>query len=48
MGHSEDQIGLSSLDRAIKQDDIDIWLKDYNSGMSINAIAKNIIEIMVL
>lgn len=40
VGHSEDQVGLSSLDRAIKQDDIDIWLKDYNSGMSINAIAK--------
>lgn len=40
VGHSEDQIGLSSLDRAIKQKDLDLWLEDYKNGMSINAIAK--------
>lgn len=40
IGHSEDQIGLSSLDRAIKQDEIDLWLIDYNNGLTINAIAK--------
>lgn len=40
MGHSEDQIGLSSLDRAIKQSEIDEWVKDYNNGLSINFIAK--------
>ena len=40
VGHSEDQIGLSSLDRAIKQDDIDLWVQDYQNGMTINAIAK--------
>lgn len=39
-GHSEDQIGKSSLDRAIKQDEIDLWVIDYNNGLSINAIAK--------
>lgn len=40
--HSEDQIGLSSLDRAISQADIDLWIEEYNQGMSINAIAKKI------
>ena len=40
VGHSDDQIGLSSLDRAIKQKEIDIWVKEYNEGMSINAIAQ--------
>lgn len=40
VGHSDDQIGLSSLDRAIKQEEIDIWVKEYKNGMSINAIAK--------
>lgn len=40
LGHSEDQIGLSSLDRAIKQEEIEEWLKDYNNGLSINALAK--------
>lgn len=39
-GNSEEQDGLSSLDRAISQDDINIWLKEYESGLSINAIAK--------
>lgn len=39
-GHSEDQAGLSSLDRAIKQDEINQWVNDYNNGLSINAIAK--------
>lgn len=39
-GHSEDQIGLSSLDRAIKQDEIDNFVKDFNNGMPINQIAK--------
>ena len=40
IGHSEDQVGLSSFNRAIKQDEIDAWMYDYNNGMSINAIAK--------
>lgn len=40
IGHSEDQIGLSSLDRAIKQDEINLWLKDFSGGLTINAIAK--------
>lgn len=41
VGHSEDQIGLSSLDRAIKQQDIDLWIKEYKeNGLTINAIAK--------
>lgn len=39
-GHSEDQIGLSSDDRTIKQTEIDLWVKEYNEGLSINAIAK--------
>lgn len=40
VGHSEDQIGLSSLDRAITQWEIDEWVEKYKEGMSINAIAK--------
>lgn len=40
VGHGEDQIGLSSLDRAINQEEIDIWVKEYNNGMTVNAIAK--------
>lgn len=40
IGHSEDQIGLSSEDRKIKQEEIALWLIDYNNGMTINAIAK--------
>lgn len=39
VGHSEDQLGLSSLDRAITQQDIDLWMNDFNNGMSVNAIA---------
>lgn len=41
-GHSKDQIGKSSLDRAIKQDEIDLWVMEYNNGLSINAIAKKV------
>ena len=33
-------MGLSSLNRAIKQDEINNWLKEYSEGKSINAIAK--------
>lgn len=40
IGHSEDQIGLSSLDRAIKQEEIFLWQRDYLNGMTINAISK--------
>lgn len=40
IGHSEDQIGLSSLDRAIKQDEINLWVDDFSKGLTINAIAK--------
>lgn len=40
IGHSEDQIGLSSLDRAIKQDEINLWIDDFSKGLTINAIAK--------
>lgn len=40
VGHGQDQVGLSSLDRAIKQEDIDIWIKEKKAGLSINAIAK--------
>ena len=37
---NKDQKGLSSLNRAIKQDEIDQWINDYNDGLTINAIAK--------
>lgn len=40
VGHSEDQIGLSSFDRAIKQLEIDAWIAEYKDGKTINAIAK--------
>ncbi len=40
VGHSEDQLGLSSLDRAISQDEINKFVEDYNNGLTINAIAK--------
>ena len=40
VGHSEDQLGLSSLDRAIKQDEINLWLQDFKNGMTVNSIAK--------
>ena len=40
VGHSEDQIGLSSLDRTIPQKEIDCWVEEYKKGMTINAIAK--------
>lgn len=40
VGHAADQIGRSSLDRAIAQEEIDEMLKDYQCGLSINAIAK--------
>jgi group I intron endonuclease len=40
IGHSEDQIGKSSTDRALKQEEIDSFCKDYANGMTINAIAK--------
>ena len=40
VGHSEDQIGKSSLDRAMKQDEIDLICEEYKNGMTINAIAK--------
>lgn len=39
-GHSEDQIGLNSLDRSIKQNEIDLWIQEFLNGMTINAIAK--------
>ena len=39
-GHGEDQIGQSSLQRAVKQEEIDQMVNDYNKGLSINAIAK--------
>lgn len=39
-GHKDDQIGKSSLDRAINQDEIDIWVQEYKNGLTINAIAK--------
>lgn len=38
-GHSADQIGLSSLDRAIKQQEIDLMVADYKQGMSIQQIS---------
>lgn len=40
VGHSKDQIGTSSLDRSIKQDEIDAMYKDYLEGMSVWQIAK--------
>lgn len=40
VGHSEDQIGLSSFDRAIKQEEINLWCNEYKKGLSINSIAK--------
>lgn len=39
-GTINSQLGKSSLDRAAKQAEIDLWVQDYNNGMSINAIAK--------
>lgn len=40
VGHNEDQIGLSSLDRAITQEEIDMMLKDYKNGLNIHQISK--------
>lgn len=40
VGHAEDQMGQSSLDRAIKQEEINQWVQDYKHGITINAIAK--------
>lgn len=40
IGHSEDQIGLSSDDRSISQEEINKWLEDFNNGLNINAISK--------
>ena len=40
VGHPEDQIGLSSLNRAISQNEINQWVTEYNNGKTINAIAK--------
>ena len=40
LGHSEDQIGKSSQDRAYSQELIDKMYKDYREGMNINQIAK--------
>lgn len=40
VGHTEDQIGLSSLDRAIKQDEIDAMVADHAKGMNTYQIAK--------
>lgn len=37
---NKNQKGLSSLDRAIKQEDIDLWRKEFENGLTINAIAK--------
>lgn len=39
-GHSTDQVGLSSLDRAIKQEEIDSFVQDYEAGMNIYQISK--------
>lgn len=39
VGHSEDQIGLSSFDRAIKQEEIDAMVKDFQNGMNVYQIA---------
>ena len=41
VGHSEDQIGLNSFDRVVKQEEIDLWVKEYReNGLTINAISK--------
>lgn len=40
VGHSEDQIGLSSLDRAINQEEIDLMYKDYQNGMNVYQLSK--------
>ena len=39
-GHGEDQVGLSSLDRAVKQPEIDAMVEDYRNGMNLHQIAK--------
>ena len=39
VGHSEDQIGLSSLKRTIKQEEIDAMVADYNNGINIHQLA---------
>ena len=38
--HLDDQTGLNSFDRSIRQDEIDVWVEEFKSGMTINAIAK--------
>lgn len=40
VGHSEDQIGLSSDDRKLKQNEIDLMYTDYQAGMTFRQIAK--------
>lgn len=40
VGHGEDQIGLSSLDRSLSQEEIDMILYDYANGMNIHQISK--------
>lgn len=40
VGHGEDQIGLSSKDRTLKQEEIDAIVLDYQNGMNINQLAK--------
>lgn len=39
-GHSKDQLGLSSLDRAYTQEEIDLMYNDYKNGLNIYQIAK--------
>lgn len=40
VGHSEDQAGQSSQDRAIKQAEIDAWVIEFQKGKTVHAIAK--------
>lgn len=39
-GHSEDQIGLSSLERALTQEEINLMYRDYQSGLNVYQISK--------
>lgn len=40
VGHSEDQIGLSSDDRKLSQEEVDAMYKDFQGGMAVKDLAK--------
>lgn len=40
VGHSEDQVGLSSDDRKLSQEEVDAMYKDFQEGISVKELAK--------